>query len=336
MGSFLKHIVQFAGFALVFYIVAVMLWSNWGTPEMMRNVPYPISKQPFLQQRIDEAAATKNVDILFLGSSHAYRSFDPRFYAKNNLKTFNLGSSSQTPIQTKMLLDQYLDSLNPKLVVFEVYPVVFQLDGLESALDFVANTKFHWRTAAMTSRVNHIKLYNALIYDVVRESTGQNDSIGPPSPTNKDTYVPGGFVETGITHNERPLTAQQRIDFFHASRTIKRKQWNAFIDIIDELIARDIPYLLMQTPVTSEVAGLNSRMPMGWQSSLDVDSLFEAQGPYLNFNDRMELDDSLDFKDYHHLNQRGVERLNAELLDVLIQTHDHVARKVTRKGLREP
>ena len=65
---------------------------------------------------------------------------------RNNLKTFNLGSSSQTPIQTKMLLDEHLDRLNPKLVVFEVYPVVFQLEGVESALDFIANTEFNSRT----------------------------------------------------------------------------------------------------------------------------------------------------------------------------------------------
>ena len=79
----------------------------------------------------------KNVDVLFLGSSHAYRGFDPRIFRKRGYSSFNLGSSAQTPSQTKVWLKRYLKHLNPKIVIYEVYPGTFSSDGIEASLDLV-------------------------------------------------------------------------------------------------------------------------------------------------------------------------------------------------------
>ena len=38
---------------------------------------------------------------------------------------------------------------------------------------------------------------------------------------------------------------------------------------------------------------------------------------YYNFNEIIQLDDSLDFYDAHHLNQNGVNKFNAKLKEVL-------------------
>jgi hypothetical protein len=38
---------------------------------------------------------------------------------------------------------------------------------------------------------------------------------------------------------------------------------------------------------------------------------------YYDFNNIVELDDSLHFFDRHHLNQKGVEKFNNKLIDVL-------------------
>jgi len=77
------------------------------------------------------------VDILFLGSSHSYRGFNPQYFS--GYKTFNLGSSAQTPIQTNLLLKRYLHQLNPKTIVYEVYPISLSIDGVESSSDIIAN-----------------------------------------------------------------------------------------------------------------------------------------------------------------------------------------------------
>ena len=89
-----------------------------------------------MYSRISEIKNQEDVDILFLGSSHAYRGFDTRIFLENGYKSFNLGSSAQTPTQTKVLVERYLGSLNPELVIYEVYPKTFTMDGVESSLDY--------------------------------------------------------------------------------------------------------------------------------------------------------------------------------------------------------
>ena len=46
-----------------------------------------------------DADTTINIDVLVLGSSHAYRGFDPRIFKKAGIKLFNFGSSGQTLLQ---------------------------------------------------------------------------------------------------------------------------------------------------------------------------------------------------------------------------------------------
>ena len=80
-------------------------------------------------------------DVLIVGSSHAYRGIDPRILERDGITAFNLGSSAQTPINTKVLLHQYLEQINPKLVVYEAYAGTLAIDGVESSLDILSNNK---------------------------------------------------------------------------------------------------------------------------------------------------------------------------------------------------
>lgn len=49
-----------------------------------------------------------------------------------------------------------------------------------------------------------------------------------------------------------------------------------------------------------------------------VDSFMKSYGlPYYNFNELMQLDDSLDFNDAHQLNQNGVNKFNTKLNEIL-------------------
>ena len=69
---------------------------------------------------IDEAKEVKNVDILILGSSHSYLGIDTRTFNNIGYSAFNLGTTAQTPIQTELLLNRYLNSINPKIIVNKI------------------------------------------------------------------------------------------------------------------------------------------------------------------------------------------------------------------------
>lgn len=62
------------------------------------------------------------VDIVFLGSSHANSTFDPKVFDDVIGKvSFNLGSSNQTPKTSYYILKEFLKKQHPRILVQEVY-----------------------------------------------------------------------------------------------------------------------------------------------------------------------------------------------------------------------
>ena len=150
MKEFLKHTLLFICLLSFLYAGCVFLSGLIFPSSTTRNLKYPLGSYGHLNSRVKDIKNHSDVDVLFLGSSHAYRGFDPRIFKKHGITSFNLGSSSQTPIQTEILLNRYLNSLNPKLVVYEVYPGFLRNDGVESALDLIANDKIDFLTIKMS------------------------------------------------------------------------------------------------------------------------------------------------------------------------------------------
>ena len=64
------------------------------------------------QRTRSEIDTIKNVDIIFLGSSHAYRAFDPDIFQNHGFSSFNLGSSSQSPLNSYFLMKKYIQKCN--------------------------------------------------------------------------------------------------------------------------------------------------------------------------------------------------------------------------------
>ena len=64
-----------------------------------------------------------NIDVIFLGSSKSYTSFNPAII-NDKCKTisYNLGSDSLLLQLTDLLLEEILKFTTPKLIVLEVYP----------------------------------------------------------------------------------------------------------------------------------------------------------------------------------------------------------------------
>ena len=116
MKRFLSAILFFIPFCFFIYWFLLIFLVD-GLKVELRKVNYRLGAYGHMHSRIREIPEFKNIDILFLGASNAYRGLDTRIFEKNGWKSFNLGSSSQTPLQTFILLDRYLDHLNPKVVV---------------------------------------------------------------------------------------------------------------------------------------------------------------------------------------------------------------------------
>lgn len=303
MRLFLKNILLFFGLLIFIYPILVV-FTGYFIPQLFKpNISYKIGAYGHLHSRIKEVKnSVKDIDVLFVGSSHAYRGFDTRNF--ENIKSFNLGSSAQTPINTKVLLQRYLNVINPKIVILEVYPGTFTGDGVESSLDIISNDKNDVHSFDMALKLNNIKTYNTLIYGIFRDFFSIHNSFRENKIKNEDTYITGGYVE-------------RKLKFYKTDKNIGYKKWtlnekqlSAFREIIFMLKARNMKPVLVYAPITEKL--YNSYINNDY-----VDSLMGSfQVDYYNFNKLMKLNDSLNFYDAHHLNQIGVNEFNKKIIEI--------------------
>jgi hypothetical protein len=291
MNLFLKRFLLFSLFLLIVYLLFVYIYGSL-TPERWRpNMPNRLGGYGHLNSRINEIHKFKDIDILFIGSSHAYRGFDVRIFNQYGYKVFNLGSSAQTPIQSYILLKKNIDSLNPKLVVYEVYPETFCIDGVESALDLVSNMRNNFLTFKMVLTLNNLKLYNTYFFSLFNDICHNKEKYSEPIRKKNDTYIPGGYVQ-------KDFMQLQTIDSL-ASLKMNDLQVNYFKKITKYLKNKKINYLLVQAPVTKSKS-------KSFDSFNEYNQLMNNYPNYINFNHLVKLNDKFHFYDSNHLNQDGV------------------------------
>lgn len=283
----------------------LFVWDRPFIPNILRpNFKYPIGKFGHTNTRLNEVEKINSIDILFLGSSHTYRGFDSRIFKAHGFTSFNLGTSAQTPIQTLMLLKKYLDTLNPKLIIYEIDPLSLTSDGVESSLDIIANTHFNdLYSYEMALKLNHINTYNALLYATITNYMPLNNRLVEPIKRGTDTYIKGGYVEKENKYYDPILIPKSEI-------IISKKQLKTFEIVIDDIKKKGINLQLVFAPISKSLYSSYTNMNY-------FDSLMTTYSQYTNFNKILNLKDSIHFYDADHLNQQGVKVFNEKLLNTL-------------------
>lgn len=306
MRTFLLRLLSFMAFAAVTYVLLVCTWGGLMPQKFKKNLNYKIGLGGHLFTRLQEVQDFGPVDILFLGSSHAYRGFDTRIFEAHGIRAFNLGSSGQSPIQSRLLLERFLDELQPRMVVFEVFPRTFCSDGVESSLDIIANQRNDLLSVRMACSQRNVKVWNTLLYGLWQDLRGRHDGFTEDAVVGKDTYRSGGFVER--QPNPKGFVAKP---FYAPSRwKVNEMQFEEFTRIASLLQTRGIQLVTVQAPTSD---GFRRDV----ENSDEFDERISAYGPYFNFNERMDLGDSRYYYDSHHLTQVGVELFNEALLPAL-------------------
>lgn len=254
----------------------------------------------FTRERFNEAKETKDVDLVIIGSSHAYRGYDPRIFKKAGITAFNLGSSSQSPLQTRYLVKKYIKTLKPKFVIVDVYPILFGVDGLESQIDLISSGLMDKEIVKMSFEMNNITLYNSLIFGAINDVFHLRKQ--KKSVPNGDVYIPGGYVQTFERLKFKKPRFKQKI-------TISATQLAAFKKTLEYLKANHIKYVIIQAPFAK--SNYNS-----YTNNEEIDKMFSSMGEYYNFNKLLNLPDSAYYDD-SHLNQHGVDIYDTKLIDML-------------------
>lgn len=201
----MRIFIRLAIFIIVFLIAyfagaALLSVINIGNRPLMkiatRNPVIP-GDFGFTLPRYQEIDQQRNIDIVFIGSSHCYRTYDTRIYAENNYRAFNMGTTGQTPLNSYYLLKAYLKDLNPRVVVFDLNYRVINRDGLESFYDLSTNAPYNSEFWGMALSIGNPHAFNeatsSWILDLLDKAPQykQKDRDG-------EAYTTGGYVE--FTH----------------------------------------------------------------------------------------------------------------------------------------
>lgn len=306
MKKFMILLLKFSVFLLIFYSFLIIFWGRFAPSILRPNINFTYRTYGFTNTRLNEINNFKNIDILFLGSSHTYRGFDTRIFKNAGLTSFNLGSSSQTPIQTEILLKRYLDSLNPKMILFEVSPVTFCIDGVESTLDIISNDKNDFNSIKLALQQNNLKIYNTLFYSYFHSfyrDLSDEKKYAEDLKKGNDIYISGGYVE-------KQFKLFKYVNYPEIKWAFNETQFSALQRIIEFINKRNIKLILIQAPSTSNFYKAHT-------NNLEFDERIGKYGIYYNFNANSKLDDSLHFYDAHHLNQKGVEIFDNDVINLL-------------------
>ena len=302
MKRYIKRLFIFFAVAIIAYPLFVILADKLLPYSWKRNLSY--RPKSYIRYKFEDLKDEQDLDILFIGSSHCYRGFDTRIFEKEGLETFNLGASSQTPKEANLLLNKYLPQLKPKLVIYEVFPTCFELDGLEASLNMISAKPFDSDFTPMLWRSPSPKLFNTFIISAFNNfMTDQKVDISIPL-TGHDVYHEGGFVER--------IEYKYGVDV-EAPRpyTFREEQLEAFEANIKLIQEQGIDIWFVYAPVTQvfEASRTNSVLLDEYLSKFEI--------PFMDYHKGLDLVDSIHFYDEDHLNSAGVKLFNKVLLDRL-------------------
>ncbi len=285
--------------ACVIYAGAIFIFSNvqlidrrmssFFIPNMQRNGGQE------MQMMRDLTSNQTKYDAIVLGSSHAYRGYDPRIFEQSGMNLFNAGTSSQNAKGSLVLYNEYLRN-RTDVFILDIYDPVFELEGTESNMRLIQNVPTNEAAVALVQQ--EFKMYTVNAMAVRLASLNVKDE----APNND--YVKNGFCEKkGILYAVEPLNDS----VFDANE----EMFVAFETLIKQMQADGKRIVLCSHPLPAS-AGLHNYHD---KFLARFTPLIQRLGvPYIDLTYYSEGFGVNEFADLSHLNQQGVELYNRLLL----------------------
>ena len=304
MVRFLRQGLVFLAVAITLYALAMLVLARVRFqvyPLIYRTGSYYHLKGGIAYSKFKEFDPAAHYDVIVIGSSHAYRGYDPRVFAAHGMRMFNLGSSAQTPMNTYWLLKENVTAANCGLLVIDLYEGAMVNEGLESTSELVMNMTSDRAAIGMVTDLQDLRGLNLLALRWCRAGVG-SDFID-------STYRSGGFAER-TDSLKSPI-----IHKHHAANRCRPEQLRALEKCLELCRERGIPVVLATHyyPQTSDRSAHSI-----FHATIDsVRAPFKV--PYLDLAYTHQLDDQDHFYDHNHLNLAGVRLFNEALIPLLLK-----------------
>lgn len=297
MKQFIKSVLLFSVFTILFYGFTILITGKIVPRSLYGNLlaENKISSRDGSKRRFLEAKTSKNVDVLILGSSHAYRGYDTRLFKKQGFSSYNLGSSAQRLNLTELIYDENINKLKPKILIIDIYPYFFD-EGIEGTVNLIP-LKYHdndFRLFVLKS-LNSMTINSLLYFNFF----GNVDKVKDPIKK-EEKYIEGGYISTFKTAKNFKKYKSSRL-------VIKDDNIMALRNIVTDAERQGIKVFLFQAP-------LPENYYKSFTNNKEIDSLMRSIGRYYNYNEEKYLPVSYFFDD-SHINQKGVDVYNKWVIE---------------------
>lgn len=267
-----------------------------------------------------------SLDILFLGSSHAYRGIDPFLIdSLLGIHTFNLGSSGQTPLTSYHLLKNAVQHTQPKMVVIDLYFHAFMEENQ------LANAGNNWleiksssaKWAFLFDAFDPYEIAALTLLPIIRKKNNVRYTLrkylfGDDHLDDAGTYQGKGYVRQDRQIGLEELEAEA----FYSELKLKP----AWALLKHEEGLRKLVHFCREKEI--EIRFISAPMPsISFQKIRDkqpIQQYLSALAKELGVvyrddtqNAELGLQDDLHFYDDNHLNHAGVQRWNKALIPFL-------------------
>ncbi len=296
---FLFKMLLFTGIALTMYFAVLMTLTHLkvgGNKLVYRAVQGLVWKGGFTYDRFRLFDAEKKYDVLVFGSSRANRGIDPKQFENAGFTLYNLGTDDQTPVNTKVLVKEFVKPGKCRLVIIDLYDKVFAQNPLESNSDLIQNLNSDFNALKMTMAADDVRAFNQF---------GVRLCLNNASPE----YKADGILYNGF----RSLESDFHYSDDQHIYIRKESHIKAFDEVLQYLQEIQVPCLLTCQP-------LPYRPVNHHQFIKDIQPLLDKYHLTLyDFTDMKNIVNPSGFADMSHLNARGAQRYSDFLLDSLVK-----------------
>lgn len=244
-------------------------------------------------QKFKDYDPNKRYDIIVIGSSHAYRGYDPRIFERYKLNLFNLGSSGQTLLNTYYIAKNYIKASSCKLVILDIYDIALSENGMEPTGDLIENMTSSSAAFEMALAMKDPRALNMFTERMMRLNE-------PPS------YHDSAYILNGYSENRKTIGAMDKSKY-SSSYKLNDNQFEYLKKIIDYFKSLQIKVIAVTHPIPLELQK-NGNHNEFYKRTIAVTK--SADVTYWDYSRTLILDSKKDYFDENHLNQYGVEKFN--------------------------
>ncbi|HXP49777.1 MAG TPA: hypothetical protein VN922_07485, partial [Bacteroidia bacterium] len=308
MKIFLKKFLLFFSFLLFSYVIFLCIFSIRLFNNKIPNISNLTNN--FFLRGARSLDTTKNIDILFVGSSRCNHSFDPRVFDSSGVITANLSAYSLRPFNIYYMIKNRQKDISNKYVVLETSFDLFNEHNInEAAQVIISNEKFSKILFEMALRTKDYETINSTIalyfyrmFHPLKDEKTYQQANDPPGFTASPTDKNAG-KEADAAGLREELVSHEAFEYMQKS-----------IDLVKQ---NNSTVIFIQPPVVMEY---RTKATNYHKLCYSIDSLAKLNNiPYINYNDstnymRIGLDVNKDFNDVNHLSGSGADKFSKVVL----------------------